>query len=166
MAENLRDALSAVFAGYSGAPGVVAGEDVPEAIAEELGVSPEAFSSALAIFRRAQDHLRNGRWAEYGEAMDALDELEGLGQTALMTIHKSKGLEFHTMIFYGLDNSTWWSLTPSRIEELNSFFVAFTRARQRVFFTMCTERGQPVDWIESLLAPAGVQRIDSCGCSS
>ena len=35
-----------------------------------------------------------------------------------MTIHKSKGLEFHTMIFYGLDNQTWWSPTPDRMEEL------------------------------------------------
>ena len=40
---------------------------------------------------------------------------------ALMTVHKSKGLEFHTMIFYGLDNQTWWSLTPQRGEELNTF---------------------------------------------
>ncbi|WP_202035041.1 3'-5' exonuclease [Paraburkholderia tropica] len=32
-----------------------------------------------------------------------------------MTIHKSKGLEFHTVIFYGLDNPTWWSLTPDRM---------------------------------------------------
>jgi superfamily I DNA/RNA helicase len=90
---------------------------------------------------------------------DTLDEFEGLGQVALMTIHKSKGLEFHTMIFYGLDNRTWWSLTPDRQEELNSFFVAFTRAKQRAFFTLCTERGQPVTWIEDLLAPAGVRRI-------
>src|SRR5688500_17931330 len=45
---------------------------------------------------------------------EVLDEFEGLGQIALMTIHKSKGLEFHTMIFYGLDNQTWWSLTPNR----------------------------------------------------
>jgi len=87
-----------------------------------------------------------------------LDEFEGLGQVALMTIHKSKGLEFHTMIFYGLDNQTWWSLTPDRLEELNSFFVAFTRAKQRAFFTLCRERGQPVAWIEELLAPVGVRR--------
>ncbi|MBL8844539.1 MAG: ATP-dependent helicase [Hyphomicrobium zavarzinii] len=91
----------------------------------------------------------------------ALDEFEGLGQIALMTIHKSKGLEFHTIIFYGLDNQSWWSLTPDREEELNSFFVAFTRAKQRAFFTLCTERGQPVVWIERLLAPAGVRRINS-----
>jgi superfamily I DNA/RNA helicase len=91
---------------------------------------------------------------------EVLDEFEGLGQIALMAIHKSKGLEFHTMIFYGLDNQTWWSLTPNRTEELNSFFVAFTRAKQRSFFTLCTQRGQPVNWIEDLLAPAGVHRID------
>jgi superfamily I DNA/RNA helicase len=92
---------------------------------------------------------------------DALDEFEGLGQIMLMTIHKSKGLEFHTMIFYGLDNQTWWSLTPDRMDELNSLFVAFTRAKQRAFFTLCTERGQPVGWIERLLTPAGVRRINS-----
>ncbi|MBA2882075.1 superfamily I DNA/RNA helicase [Desulfosalsimonas propionicica] len=96
---------------------------------------------------------------------DALDKFEGLNHTALMTIHKSKGLEFHTIIFYGLDNQTWWSLRPDRMEELNSFFVAFTRAKQRGFFTLCNERGQPVVWIENLLAPAGVRRIDFCGGS-
>ncbi len=89
---------------------------------------------------------------------DALNEFEGLDQISLMTIHKSKGLEFHTMIFYGLDNRTWRSLRPDRMEELNSFFVAFTRARQRAFFTLCTGRGQPVNWIEDLIIPAGVRK--------
>jgi superfamily I DNA/RNA helicase len=94
---------------------------------------------------------------------DALDEFEGLSQIALMTIHKSKGLEFHTMIFYGLDNQTWWSLMPDRMEELNSFFVAFTRARQRAFFTLCIDRGRPLVWIEDLLATAGVRRVPLLG---
>jgi uncharacterized membrane protein (UPF0182 family) len=79
MAENLRDALSAVFEEDIGLAGVTTGDEVPEAIAEELGVSPQAFRSALEIFRRAQEHLRNGRWAEYGEEMEALErELERL----------------------------------------------------------------------------------------
>ncbi len=95
-----------------------------------------------------------------GDWPATLDEFEGIGQVVLMTIHKSKGLEFHTMIFYGLDNQTWWSLTPQRKEELNSFFVAFTRARQRAFFTFCSARGQPVAWLENLLGPAGLNRID------
>lgn len=109
----------------------------------------------VLLLRECLDHADT--WS------DALDEFEGLGQIALMTIHKSKGLEFHTMIFYGLDNQTWWSLMPERMEELNSFFVAFTRAKQRAFFTLCIDRGRPVVWIEDLLAPAGVRRVHLFG---
>lgn len=123
----------------------------------------------IAAYRRQQDFERvwNGFIALLRECAEGagswdevLNEFEGVGQVSLMTIHKSKGLEFHTMIFYGLDNQTWWSLTPNRQEELNSFFVAFTRAKQRAFFTFCSERGQRVAWIEDLLAPAGLRRID------
>lgn len=122
----------------------------------------------IAAYRRQQDFERvwNGfisllrECAQGASSWDAvLNEFDGVGQVALMTIHKSKGLEFHTMVIYGLDNQTWWSLTPNRQEELNSFFVAFTRAKQRAFFTFCSERGQPVAWIEELLAPAGLRRI-------
>jgi superfamily I DNA/RNA helicase len=123
---------------------------------------------AFPAYRRTQDfeRVRSGlslllrECAEHADTwVQVLDEFEGLDQVALMTIHKSKGLEFHTVIFYGLDNETWWSLTPDRLEELNSFFVAFTRAKQRAFFSLCTERGQPVAWIENLLAPVGIRRI-------
>ena len=89
-----------------------------------------------------------------------LDRFEGKEQVSLMTIHKSKGLEFHTVIFSGLDNRTWWSLSQDKDEELNSFFVALTRAMQRVFFTYCSKRGDAIDWLEQLLVPAGVKRID------
>lgn len=92
---------------------------------------------------------------------DVLDRFEGLGQVPLMTIHKSKGLEFHTMIFFGLDNRTWWSLKNDGGEEMNSFFVALTRARQRAYFSFCRERGRAFAWLEELLEPVGVRRIDS-----
>ena len=123
---------------------------------------------SFSAYQRQQDFDRV--WDGFAELLSesaegavswtkALDQFEGLDQVTLMTIHKSKGLEFHTIIFYGLDNQTWWSLTPNRSEELNSFFVAFTRAKQRAFFTLCVERGNPVTWIENLLSPAGVDRI-------
>lgn len=89
-----------------------------------------------------------------------LDRFEGKGQVPLMSIHKSKGLEFHTMIFFGLDAQTWWSLLPDRDEELKSFFVAFTRAKQRAFFAYCSERGNTIGWLEQLLLPAGVVQVD------
>ncbi|MGX5850273.1 UvrD-helicase domain-containing protein [Mesorhizobium sp. PL10] len=111
-----------------------------------------AWGGFLALLQECA--LGGGNWT------DTLDEFEGIGQVVLMTIHKSKGLEFHTVIFYGLDNQTWWSLTPQRPEELKSFFVAFTRAMQRAFFTLCIERGQPVTWLERLLRPAGLERVE------
>jgi superfamily I DNA/RNA helicase len=140
--------------------------DAAQAALEFIG--PQVLRRAFPSYQRQSDFDRvwNGfvrllqECLEHADTWsDALDEFEGLGQIALMTIHKSKGLEFHTMIFYGLDNQTWWSLMPNRIEELNSFFVAFTRAKQRAFFTLCVDRGQPLAWIESLLAPAGVRRV-------
>lgn len=88
-----------------------------------------------------------------------LDEFEGIGQIPLMTVHKSKGLEFHTMIFYGFDNRTWWSLKPDREEELSAFFVALTRACQRAFFLQCTRRGDSIDWLQKILSKAGVKTI-------
>ncbi|BCA79057.1 ATP-dependent helicase [Desulfuromonas sp. AOP6] len=148
-------------------------DSIPESVTEAAHaaldfIGSEVLRRAFPSYQRQPDFDRvwNGFLLFLGECLvhaetwtNALDKFEGLGQATLMTIHKSKGLEFHTMIFYGLDNQTWWSLTPGRMEELNSFFVAFTRAKQRVFFTMCTERGQPVSWIENLLAPAGVRRV-------
>ncbi len=89
-----------------------------------------------------------------------LDRFIGIGQIPLMTVHKSKGLEFHTMIFLGLDGQSWWSLRPNSEEELKSFFVAFTRAMQRAFFTRCNARGASIAWLEQLLLPAGVATIN------
>ncbi len=150
-------------------------DPVPESAAEAAQaalnfIGTEVLRQAFPPYQRQPDFDRvwNGFTLLLQESLEhveswsgALDEFEGLGQIALMTIHKSKGLEFHTIIFYGLDNQTWWSLTPNRLEELNSFFVAFTRAKQRAFFTLCAERGRPVAWIENLLAPTGVRRIDT-----
>lgn len=89
-----------------------------------------------------------GNWSE------VLNRFEGKGQVPLMTVHKSKGLEFHTILFFGLDDRSWWSLRPHNGEELNSFFVAFTRAEQRAFFTCCTERGGRIAWLENILGDA------------
>lgn len=90
---------------------------------------------------------------------EVLDRFEGIGQVPLMTVHKSKGLEFHTMIFLGLDDRSWWSLNPDS-DEMKSFFVAFTRAMQRAFFTRCRQRGGSIAWLETLLEPAGVETLD------
>jgi superfamily I DNA/RNA helicase len=73
---------------------------------------------------------------------DALDTYEGAHTVPLMTIHKSKGLEYHTVIFVGLDDDAWRrSFEEDLAEATAGFFVAFTRAKQRVIFTYCAQRG-------------------------
>ena len=109
-------------------------------------------AAAAHLFASA-NHAAN--WAE------ALDTYEGLNAIPLMTIHKSKGLEYHTVIFVGLDDGAWWSFAGDQIEATAGFFVAFTRAKQRVVFTYCSQRGRrtKIATLYDLLSKAGVQIV-------
>ncbi|MDG5899444.1 ATP-dependent helicase [Shewanella xiamenensis] len=88
-----------------------------------------------------------------------LDVFEGTNHIPLMTIHKSKGLEFDTTIFMGIDDNAWWSYRPGDSEGLSTFFVALSRAKQRAIFSYCQQRGQRVKVADfyALLTTAGVQ---------
>ena len=91
----------------------------------------------------------------------ALEAYEGTKAVPLMTLHKSKGLEYHTVIFIGLDDSAWWSYPQDIAEATAGFFVAFTRAKQRVIFTYSPSRGsrRSIAPLYALLASAGVQTL-------
>lgn len=73
--------------------------------------------------------------ANRGDLQQAVDDVIGRDIVPAMTIHKSKGLEFHTIVFIGLEDSSWWSFSKRRDEEKRAFFVAFSRAAERVLFT-------------------------------
>jgi superfamily I DNA/RNA helicase len=92
----------------------------------------------------------------------ALDTYEGLHAVPLMTIHKSKGLEYHTVVFVGLDDGAWFNFEKETHEETAGFFVAFSRAKQRVIFTYCAQRGtrNEIAPLYDLLKQAGVQTIE------
>ena len=94
-----------------------------------------------------------------------LDAFEGVAQIPLMTVHKSKGLEFDTIVFIGLDDQAWWAHTPGNPEGLATFFVALSRAKQRAIFAFCQGRGQrrKVAELFELLTDAGVPEIDISG---
>ncbi|WP_018097593.1 UvrD-helicase domain-containing protein [Sinorhizobium meliloti] len=91
----------------------------------------------------------------------ALDAFEGVSQIPLMTVHKSKGLEYDTIVFVGLDDQAWWAHRPGNPEGLATFFVALSRAKQRAIFAFCRERGprQRVAELFQLLTDAGVPEI-------
>jgi superfamily I DNA/RNA helicase len=91
----------------------------------------------------------------------ALDVFEGVGQIPMMTVHKSKGLEYDTIVFIGLDDNAWWAHTPGDPEGIAAFFVALSRAKQRAIFAFCRERGRRNNVAElyQLLTAAGVPEI-------
>lgn len=97
-----------------------------------------------------------GTWAE------CINALEGTDKLALMTVHKSKGLEYDTILFVGLDDAMWWSHSRGNPEGTATFFVALSRAKQRAIFTFCRARGlrTRVADLYELLASAGVSEVE------
>jgi superfamily I DNA/RNA helicase len=85
--------------------------------------------------------IMNGLVKALAEARDGrdwpgtLDEVEGVNSVPIMTTHKSKGLEYHTVIFVGLEDDAHFSFANNQNEETCGFFVAFSRAMKRVIFT-------------------------------
>ncbi|WP_272641307.1 UvrD-helicase domain-containing protein [Marinomonas mediterranea] len=82
----------------------------------------------------------------------AIENYEGTNQVKLMTIHKSKGLEFDTVFFVDFHDDSWWGLRQAvqqknaekQREEKNSFFVGLSRAEERLFFTKSKGSWPPV----------------------
>lgn len=141
-AQDIRQAMNARVPSEESAPEVlrrviefVGAETIRQAIREY--VQGERFEDVLESL-----HLFLQECADGGNSWSfVLDVFEGADQVPLMTVHKSKSLEFHTMIFVGLDDDAWWSFKLEDVEGLSTFFVALSRARQRSFFSYCPSRG-------------------------
>lgn len=70
----------------------------------------------------------------------AIESFSGLCSIPIMTIHKSKGLEFSVVYFLGLEDSAFWSFAKQPEEDRCAFFVALSRAKKAVAFTFCNQR--------------------------
>lgn len=91
---------------------------------------------------------------------EIVDRYEGIDQVRLMTVHKSKGLEAHTIIFYSLKDSSFY-YKADMAEEALAFFVAVSRAEQRVFFTKGHGGISRLEPLYELLTQAGVRNIQA-----
>ncbi|MBD0022537.1 MULTISPECIES: UvrD-helicase domain-containing protein [Gordonia] len=98
--------------------------------AEDIDVRFEAFTVRLAWALGKVD-----TWPEVADAFLEDDAVP------LMTIHRSKGLEYHTVFVIGLDGDQWWAHTKDTAESTMTFFVGMSRAAERLFFTSCDRRG-------------------------
>lgn len=79
----------------------------------------------------------------------------------LLTIHRSKGLEYHTVFFIGLDDDQWWAHARDTIESTMTFFVGVSRAAEKLVFTQCDARGSNnrIADLYAVLTEAGVELI-------
>jgi DNA helicase II / ATP-dependent DNA helicase PcrA len=72
--------------------------------------------------------------------IEVVNAVKGVGAVSIMTMHKSKGLEFHTVIFLGLEDNAIWNYQRDADEETCGLFVALSRAKERCIFTFCRSR--------------------------
>lgn len=70
----------------------------------------------------------------------ALDRFSDDKAVRILTIHKSKGLEFDSVIILGIENQTFWGNID---EERCAFFVGVSRAKRRLVLTTCNHRSKP-----------------------
>ena len=75
-----------------------------------------------------------------GEWLDIVSSFKGENSIPIMTIHKSKGLEYEAVYFLGLEDSAFWSFNDQPEEDKSAFFVALSRAKSHLIFTYCKLR--------------------------
>lgn len=94
---------------------------------------------------------------------------EGSNTIPIMTIHKSKGLEYSVVYFVGLEDSAFWNFKKQPEEDRCAFFVALSRAKQYVIFTFCKfrtgwkwpeQRHDSVNEFFELLRKPGMARVE------
>jgi DNA helicase-2/ATP-dependent DNA helicase PcrA len=118
---------------------------------EQLGILTDAFEARLAAVAPTSVD-----WT------DAFDQFESADAVVLLTAHRSKGLEYHTVFFLGLDDAQCWAHDRDPVESTSTFFVGLSRAAQRIIFTTTSpyaREGRIADFF-AMLDDAGVPEID------
>lgn len=69
-----------------------------------------------------------------------VEKFAGRNCLPIMTIHKSKGLEFTKVFFIGFEDQNFWSYRRQPEEDTCAFFVALSRAKEEVYFTFSRKR--------------------------
>ena len=70
----------------------------------------------------------------------ALASFSGDSTVRIMSVHKSKGLEFNTVVIIGVEKETFWGELSA---ERAAYFVGIARAKQRLWLTACRYRQRP-----------------------
>lgn len=74
------------------------------------------------------------------DAATALASFSADSAVRIMSVHKSKGLEFDTVVLLGVEKETFWGEISA---ERAAYFVGISRAKQRLWLTTCGYRHRP-----------------------
>jgi DNA helicase II / ATP-dependent DNA helicase PcrA len=118
---------------------------------EQLSLITDAFEARLAAVAAT-----SSSWTDTAEQFECADAV------VLLTAHRSKGLEYHTVFFLGLDDNQWWAHSRDPVESTSTFFVGLSRAAHRIIFTTTSphaRQGRIADFF-AMLDDAGVPEIN------
>lgn len=104
-----------------------------------LSADYESFARLKEVVEDTKKRLRELMNAG-SDVINALTLLTDDHAVRIMTIHKSKGLEFDTVVIMGVESQTFWGNAD---EERCAFFVGVSRAKRRLVLTYANERPRP-----------------------
>ncbi|MDT6995083.1 ATP-dependent helicase [Burkholderia cenocepacia] len=113
----------------------VVGRDAVVALSPEYAHGDRLQQQIGATINRAHHLLRDG-----DNVATALASFSGDRAVKIMSIHKSKGLEFDTVVVLGVEHETFWG---NEVAERSAYFVGISRAKRRLFLTVCERRERP-----------------------
>lgn len=94
------------------------------------------FNECLSNFYK----LTETEYAASKDLLEAILKFSGKDCVPIMTVHKSKGLEFSIVYFIGFEDQNFWNFKNQPEEDTCSFFVALSRAKDAVYFTFSSKR--------------------------
>ncbi len=121
--------------------------DLTNEFLKKLGFSSVSALSAdyrskarlLEVVRDVRDRIR-AHLAIEPDLLKALARLSDNSAVRFLTMHKSKGLEFHSVVVLGVEKQTFWGQLD---QERCVFFVGVSRAKHSLVLTTADYRPRP-----------------------
>lgn len=113
----------------------IVGRDVVTALSADYAQGDRLQQQIGATIGRAHDLLKDG-----DDPASALASFSGDRAVRIMSIHKSKGLEFDTVVILGVEDQTFWGEAEA---ERSAYFVGISRAKRRLILTVSERRERP-----------------------
>lgn len=111
------------------------GRDVVVAMSSEYGHGQRLNELIEQTLERLNGLLVSG-----ADMASALASFSGDRAVRIMSIHKSKGLEFDTVVVLGVEREAFFG---NQDEQRSTYFVAISRAKCRLILTLSEERQRP-----------------------